>query len=132
MGGRGWMTRLGGLERRVMDELWATMGRACTGREVSEHLPSHAYTTILTVLDRLEHKGLVHRQRDERAHRYSAVTTREEYTVSLMREALVLSADRNAALVRFAETASADEATILRHALAGHDRTDPSNIGRDS
>jgi predicted transcriptional regulator len=115
-----------------MDELWATMGHARTVREVSEHLPSHAYTTILTVLDRLERKGFVHRQRDERAHRYSAVTTREEYTVSLMREALVLSSDRNAALVRFAETASPEEATILRHALAGHDRANPSKIGRGS
>lgn len=126
------MTRLGDLERRVMDELWATMGRARTVREVSEHLPTHAYTTILTVLDRLERKGLVHRQREERAHRYSALTTREEYTVSLMREALILSSDRDAALVRFAETASPEEATILRHALAGHNGATPSTIGPDS
>jgi predicted transcriptional regulator len=126
------MTRLGELERRVMDELWASMGHARTVREVSEHLPSHAYTTILTVLDRLEHKGFVQRQRDERAHRYSAVATREEYTVSLMREALVLSSDRDAALVRFAETASPEEATILRQALAGHNGTKPNRDGRDS
>jgi predicted transcriptional regulator len=115
-----------------MDELWGTMGQARTVREVSEHLPSHAYTTILTVLDRLEHKGLVHRQRDERAHRYSAVATREEFTVSLMREALVLSSDRDAALIRFAETTSPEEATILRHALAGHNGTDPSHEGHGS
>lgn len=126
------MTRLGELERRVMDELWATMGRARTVREVSEHLPSHAYTTILTVLDRLEHKGFVHRQRDERAHRYSAIATREEYTVSLMREALVLSSDQDAALVRFAQTASPEEATILRHALAGSNGANPSENGHGS
>ncbi len=63
------MTPLGELERKVMDELWASMGTAWTVREVAEHLPSHAYTTVLTVLDRLEHKGLVSRQRCERAHR---------------------------------------------------------------
>jgi predicted transcriptional regulator len=112
-----------------MDELWATMGHARTVREVSEHLPSHAYTTILTVLDRLERKGFVHRQRDARAHRYSAISTREEYTVSLMREALVLSTDQDAALVRFAETASPEEVTVLRHALAGHNGSDPSEGG---
>lgn len=111
------MARLGELERKVMDELWASMGTPLTVREVAEHLPDHAYTTVLTVLDRLERKGLVRRGREGRAHRYSAVASRDQYTASLMREALVTSSDPGAALVRFAETVSPEEARILRQAL---------------
>ena len=111
------MTRLGELEGRVMDELWSSMGTERTVREVAEHLPSHAYTTVLTVLDRLEHKGLVRRSRNGRAHRYAAVASREEYTAELMHEALVGTSDRDAALVRFAETVSTEEAAVLRQAL---------------
>ncbi len=111
------MTRLGELERKVMEELWSAMGRERTVREVAEELPTHAYTTVMTVLDRLEKKGLVRRLRDGRAHRYSAIASREEYTAELMHEALVGSSDRDAALVRFAETVSAQEAAVLRQAL---------------
>lgn len=111
------MTRLGELEGKVMDELWSSMGTERTVREVAEHLPTHAYTTVLTVLDRLEHKGLVRRSRNGRAHRYAAVASREEYTAELMHEALVGTSDRDAALVRFAETVSTEEAAVLRQAL---------------
>jgi predicted transcriptional regulator len=126
------MARLGELERKVMDQLWASMEQPRTVREVAEHLPSHAYTTILTVLDRLERKGLVRRQRDGRAHRYTAAASREEYTVSLMHEALVSSADRDAALVRFAETVSPEEAAVLRQALDAFDSRTAVAEGRPS
>jgi predicted transcriptional regulator len=124
------MTRLGELERRVMDELWSSMGTERTVREVAEHLPSHAYTTVLTILDRLERKGLVRRSRDGRAHRYAAVASREEYTAELMHEALVGTSDRDAALVRFAETVSSEEAAVLREALAEVDKKQPKDRRR--
>ena len=71
-GGQGetWM-RLGDLERRVMEILWAQLHSKLTARQVADDLPGYAYTTVLTVLDRLERKGLVHRERGGRAHRYS-------------------------------------------------------------
>jgi predicted transcriptional regulator len=124
------MTRLGELERKVMDELWSSMGTERTVRQVGEHLPTHAYTTVLTVLDRLEKKGLVRRSRDGRAHRYAAVASREEFTAELMHEALVGSSDRDAALVRFAETVSSKEAAVLRQALGDVDETEAGGGGQ--
>ena len=37
-----------------------------------------AYTTVMTVLDRLAKKGLATREQDGRAYRYDAAQTREE------------------------------------------------------
>jgi predicted transcriptional regulator len=100
-----------------MDVLWGSMGSALTVREVAKELPNHAYTTVLTILDRLRHKQLVRRTKDGRAHRYSAVASREAYTAELMHEALGTAPDRKAVLVRFAETVTAAEAVVLRQAL---------------
>ena len=113
------MARLGELERKVMDVLWEAHGADLSVRQVASALPSHAYTTILTVLTRLEHKHMVSRNKEGRAHRYAAAATREAYTAELMHEALGAAADRNAALVRFVETVSTDEAVVLRQALQG-------------
>lgn len=76
-----------------------------------------AVTTVLTVLARLEKKGLVARERDIRPHRYSSVTSREEHTVSLMNEALGTVMDREAVLARFIGGISAEEAQSLRQLL---------------
>jgi predicted transcriptional regulator len=111
------MARLGELEQRVIAELWSTMGSELTVRDVAEHFPDHAYTTVLTVLNRLERKGMVRRIRDGRAHRYVATASREAYTAALMHEALGAAPDPNAALVRFAETVTDEEAAVLREAL---------------
>jgi len=113
------MARLGELERKVMEVLWADLSFEVTARQVEERLPGYAYTTILTVLDRLHRKGLVRRAKDGRAFRYAAISSREEYTAELMREALGAAADRDAVLVRFAETVSPTEAAVLREALRG-------------
>ena len=114
------MVRLGDLERRVMEILWVEFGSELTGREVAEHLPYYAYTTVLTVLTRLEKKTLVRRERTGSQHHFSATATRESYIAALMHDALDVGSDRDAALVRFAETVSPTEATVLRQAL---DRT---------
>ncbi len=100
-----------------MDVLWSSMGSGLTVREVAAELPDHAYTTVLTVLDRLRRKRLVQRRKDGRAHRYSAAASRESYMAELMHEALGTAPDREAVLVRFAQTVSADEAGVLRQAL---------------
>ncbi len=111
------MVRLGELERRVMDIVWARFGCELTGRDVAGQLPGYAYTTVLTVLTRLENKGLVRHQRDGPVHHYSSTASRESYIASLMHDALDVSSDRGAALVRFAETVSPAEADVLRRAL---------------
>lgn len=100
-----------------MNVLWDHLGADQTVREVAAELPDYAYTTVLTVLDRLQHKDLVCRTKDGRAFRYAAVSSREDYTAQLMREALGAAADREAVLVRFAETVTPEEAATLRQAL---------------
>lgn len=96
------------------------MVRTATARQVSDRLGAArplAYTTVLTVLDRLERKGLVRRLRERRAHRYVPIATREAYAAKLMLDALGRASDRDAALVRFVDAVSPQEAEVLRRAL---------------
>lgn len=118
------MATLGDLERAVMDFLWDA-DSPLTANELRDLLAAPggidgrelAVTTVLTVLARLEKKGLVVRERDIRPHRYSSVTSREEHTVSLMNEALGTVMDREAVLARFIGGISAEEAQSLRQLL---------------
>lgn len=112
------MAGLGELERRVMDVLWASMGTPLTGRQVVDQLPDRAYTTVLTILERLRRKDMVERTTDEKVHRFVATASRETYMAELMVEALGSAQDRQAVLVRFAEVVSPEEAVVLRQALA--------------
>jgi|SRR5580658_1078282 predicted transcriptional regulator len=111
------MARLGELERKVMDVLWESMGTPLTGRQVADQLPDRAYTTVLTILDRLRRKRLVERMADGRSHRYAAKDRREDYMAELMVEALGEASDRRAVLVRFAGAVTTEEAVVLRQAL---------------
>lgn len=117
------MAGLGELERAVMDHLWSSP-EAQTVRQVHESLSTRrelAYTTVMTVLQRLAKKHLVVQQRDDRAHRYLPVHEREELVASLMVDALQQadqSGSRAAALVHFVGQVGADEAAALREALA--------------
>ena len=66
---------LGPLEQRVMARLWQA-GPQAVG-EVMEALNGStdrqlAYTTVMTILVRLNEKGLVTRQKDGRQYRYTA------------------------------------------------------------
>lgn len=116
------MARLGDLEREVMERLWAA-GSPVTVRMVHEDLAATrelAYTTVMTVLDRLAKKGVARRVRDGRAYLYQPTASRDQMTADLMYEALEGAGDgtdRAAALVRFVGQASADEAAALREAL---------------
>lgn len=124
------MAGLGDLERAVMEHLWASDSPQ-TVRQVHEALASQrelAYTTVMTVLQRLAKKKLVTQRRDDRAHRYAPVHGREELVASLMVDALDQadrSGGRAAALVHFVGRVSADEAAALRQALAALDERDP-------
>ena len=116
------MAGLGDLERDVMTRLWDA-GGPLTVRQVHERLaPSRdlAYTTVMTVLDRLAKKGLVRQERADRAYRYAPVQTREEMTAALMLEALGAAPDgpaRDAALVHFVGRVGPEGAAALRAAL---------------
>lgn len=112
---------LGSLERSVMDVLWDATS-PLTVREVQERLDTAgasdlAYTTVMTVLDRLGGKAMVARERDGRAFRYTAALTREAATAEVLNDTLDRSGDRTAALVHFARTVDPTEAAALRAAL---------------
>jgi predicted transcriptional regulator len=110
----------GELERAVIDVLWDA-GAPMTARSVADALPGRelAVTTVLTVLSRLEGKGVVRRIRDGRAHLYEAVASREEHTATLMHQVLDTATDRDAALARFVGSVSAADLEALRRALDG-------------
>lgn len=117
------LTGLGDLERAVMDHLWAS-DQPQTVRQVHNALRARrnlAYTTVMTVLQRLARKDLAVQIRDDRAHRYAASHGRDELVAGLMVDALSQatdSGDRQAALVSFVERVGADEADAARRALA--------------
>jgi predicted transcriptional regulator len=110
--------RLGELERSVMEVLW-DRGEPCVVRDVVRELSARdlAYTTVMTVLDRLAKKGVVRRQLVGRAWRYEAASSREDYIAQLMLDALDLTGDRSAALTRFAMSVSEPEVKVLSKAL---------------
>lgn len=120
-------SQLGDLERAVMEQLWAAPeGAASTVREVHAALAESrdiAYTTVMTVMDRLARKDLVTQQRDGRAYRYRARESRAAMTAGLMRDTLADFAehDRGTALVAFVEEASPEDLAALRRALADLD-----------
>ena len=107
------------LETAVMERVWAH-DRPVTAREVADALarqPPLAYTTVLTVMNRLANKGMLAKQRPGRAATFRAVRSREAYTAALMAAVLGTASDAPAVLLRFAEELPADQAEALRHAL---------------
>lgn len=114
------MPRLGKLEATVMDILWSSH-TPLTVREVLERLPSQralAYTTVMTVLSHLHRKGVVDREPTGKAYSYSPALTREEEATASLRDILDASGDPQSVLLHFAETASEEESSVLRNALA--------------
>lgn len=110
---------MGDLEQAVLDTLW-DLGSA-HGREVHERLSDRdlAYTTVMTVLDRLVAKDVVVREREGRSFRYAPARSRAAMTADLMHEALQgTGADRDQALVSFVGGASDEDLAALRRALA--------------
>ncbi len=105
-----------------MDVLWDVVPGTSDGvtvREVADALDGRelAYTTVMTVLDRLAGKDMVQREREGRAWRYRAAASREAHIAQLMLDALDLGGSRDAALVRFARSVTGTEADVLRAAL---------------
>lgn len=114
---------LGDLEQAVMDVLWSDpSSTGLTVREVLDRLTGRdlAYTTVMTVLSRLESKDLTTRERDGRAWRYLPAATREELTATAMRNSLddLSSASRQAAILHFLAGASPDDLDLVREAMA--------------
>lgn len=100
-----------------MDVLWDTPDGAISGRDVADCLPDRAYTTVLTVLERLRRKEFVRRTTQGRVHFFEAADSREAYVAEVMIDAMGTTRNRGAVLARFAESVSPDEAEMLSQAL---------------
>jgi len=109
----------GQLEAPIMDRLWS-WDRPTTVREVHDDLAREreiAYTTVMTVMDNLQRKGVLARESSGRAYLYWPTRSREEYTAELMHEALREGADLTATFAHFFRQMSAAEVKALRAAL---------------
>jgi predicted transcriptional regulator len=72
------------LEAEVMEQVWASGADAITVREVMELVNARAdspraYTTYMTIMQRLDEKGLLTRRREGKTDLYSPVHGRAEY-----------------------------------------------------
>lgn len=114
------MSGFGELESAVMDIMWdADSPRSVRdvrtdlqrGREI-------AYTTVMTVMERLFRKQMLTRSEDGKAYLYQPAMSRADYAADVMAAALADTEDRTAALVHFADRVSPQEARQLMDILA--------------
>ncbi|MFG3133537.1 BlaI/MecI/CopY family transcriptional regulator [Streptomyces tendae] len=115
------MRAFGELEADIMRVVWRSPEPVAIQAIVDGlgRQPVPAYTTVMTVVDRLREKGWLSREKQGRAYRYAATRTADDYTAELMGQALNDSDDRAGALARFAGRLGAAEAAALREALDG-------------
>lgn len=113
------MRRLGQgeLEAQVLGALWSGQ-RPMTAREVHSRLGLDlAYTTVTTVLIRLERKGLVTREKIGRAFAYLPTASQEQRTAARMGELLAAAADPQLALTQFVFNLTSKQRAGLRGLL---------------
>jgi predicted transcriptional regulator len=88
-----------------------------------------AYTSVMTVLSNLYHKGFLTRTVDGRAYRYAPVRSRESYSAELMSDALAASHNPHATLMHLVEHLSPEQTQVLGEILrqqAGAGSTSPT------
>jgi predicted transcriptional regulator len=109
----------GALEQDVLRVLWAAAEPLLPG-EVNERLDGgYAYTSVATILTRLQAKGLVARTPAGRAFAYQAVVDEPDLAARRIDELLASSSDRAQVLSRFIAALSAKEAKAVRALLDG-------------
>src|SRR5437870_8927514 len=115
--GMGWMEAerrgRGDLKQQVLTALLASdvpMTPAQVRGAIDTDL---AYTTVMTVLNRLFDQGLVARRRAGRAYAYTAVLDRAEVTARQMQRLLATGDDRVALLRQFLDVLSDDDERAL-------------------
>jgi predicted transcriptional regulator len=117
---------LGELEERVMELLWNE--HPISVRTACDRLGGHhAYTTIMTTLDRLHKKRLLRRRKEGNAFLYEPAMDRAEYQRRVVEAALTPLMEQGATpvLAAFVEVAAdLDEANLvqLERLIAQHRR----------
>jgi predicted transcriptional regulator len=109
--------------------LWASDGPLLPG-EINERLNAgYAYTSVATILTRLQAKGLVVRSPAGRAYAYEAAVDEAGLAVRRISELLDSSSDRAKVLSRFIDGLSPRETKAIRAIL---DTTTPDTTTSDT
>ncbi len=109
----------GELEATVMGKLW-NRAQVSTVRDIFDDLTEDrpiAYTTVLSTMDNLHHKGWLARERVGKAYHYRPTLTREEHSAKLMREAFEDGGDSDLVLTFFLDQMDDHESTQVQAAL---------------
>jgi predicted transcriptional regulator len=97
--------QLSGLEQQVMHIIW--QNKTCSVRDVLGKLQKkYAYTTVATILQRLNAKGLVNKKTQKEGHVYSARISKESYSKTIAQSFLKKFVDSfgDTAVASFAES----------------------------
>lgn len=116
------VTSLGSLETTVLEALWEHGALSTPDAHALVGVPRElAYTTILTVLQRLTQKGLVARRSRGRSHTYAPALSRDEFAAlrggSLATEFVAVGAGGVAAFLAEAERLDPELVQALRRRL---------------
>ena len=114
---------LGDLQKAVMEALWSLGDAGVQAvRDRLDRGNDLAYTTVLSVLQKLEKLGWVRRRREGRSHVYRAARTRDEEGVRSVRKIVedVFGGDRLRLFQHLIddEKLTADEMNALRDMIA--------------
>ena len=119
------MAVLGELEHRIMAVLWAS-DQPVSVRTVHETLQADkdlAYTTVMTVLDRLAKKGLVLREQQGRAWIYRPAQSQADLLAAEIVQVLAEAEGKDAAVWQAVlAKLGAERAQILRQAATRAER----------
>jgi predicted transcriptional regulator len=107
----------GELEAQVLAVLWNADGPLAPA-EVRERLGAGlAYTTVVTILSRLQEKGVADREKLGRSYRYRAVDDEPGLAARRMTKVLDGEPDRDSVLARFVSNLSESDEHLLRELL---------------
>ncbi len=108
---------MGALETAVLEHVWASP-HGLTPRQVLDAMEGDlAYTTVMTIMNRLWTKGVLEREREGRAYRYTPVVSESELVAGRMAKALEVASDREATLSRFVRELRHEDEVLLRSLL---------------
>jgi predicted transcriptional regulator len=126
---------LGPLENEVMEVMWEK--EQSTVREVVDLLRTRrplAYTTVMTVMNNLVHKGLLDREPEGKAYRYHVTLTQKAFRERAFRRAIdeVLERFSDLPIARFIGAAAdlnLDDLQRLRQLITEEDATSKNDEG---
>lgn len=85
-------TSLGPLEQQIMRHVWDAAGKEPVFvRQIFKLINKErqiAYTTVMTIMNRLEEKGLLKREKDGKAYLYTPQTSQQKTVKSLVHQTM--------------------------------------------